>query len=109
MIVLPKLLVDRTSITQNYMEPDGKHFLAQITIGEGSELIGLQSKSGIFGAYPDMTLRVIERSDEAYLPPFEDVPMVATALAPPPAPPPFQEPPPEPVPVPQPAYPSTGE
>lgn len=73
MIVLPKLLVDRASITQNYMEPDGKHFLAQITIGEGSELIGLQSKSGIFGAYPDMTLRVIERSDEAYLPPFEDV------------------------------------
>ena len=55
------------------MEADGKHFLAQINVGAGSLLVGLESKRGIFGAYPDMTLRVIERGEEAYLPPFEDI------------------------------------
>ena len=73
LIVVPRLLKDRASFSQNYMEADGKHFLAQITVGAGSELIGLESKNGIFGAYHDMTLRVIERGEEAYLPPFEDI------------------------------------
>ena len=58
------------------MEADGKHFLAQITVGPGSELFGLESKNGIFCAYHDMTLRVIERGEEAYLPPFEDITLV---------------------------------
>ncbi|HHZ75181.1 MAG TPA: SLC13 family permease, partial [Rhodospirillales bacterium] len=76
LIVVPRLLKDRASFSQNYMEADGKHFLAQITVGAGSELIGLESKNGIFGAYHDMTLRVIERGEEAYLPPFEDITLV---------------------------------
>jgi len=72
-LVVPKLLRDRASYVESYMEADGKHFLAQITIGEGSKLIGLESKNGIFGAYPDMTLRVIEREEEPHLPPFEGI------------------------------------
>ena len=73
LFVVPRILSDRASFAENYMEADGKHFLAQITVGAGSLLIGLESKRGIFGAYPDMTLRVIERDEEAYLPPFEDI------------------------------------
>jgi di/tricarboxylate transporter len=72
-LVIPRLLKDRTSYAADYLGSDGKHFLAQITLSESSNLIGLQSQGGIFNAFPDMTLRVIERKDEAILPPFEGV------------------------------------
>ena len=73
LLVVPRLLKDRSSYAAEYMESDGKHFLAQITITAESGLVGLHSNNGIFGAYPDMTLRVIEREEGAFLPPFEDV------------------------------------
>ena len=38
-----------------------------------SLLVDLKSETGIFGAYPDLILRVIERGDDVFLPPFEDI------------------------------------
>ena len=49
------------------------YFLSQITVSEGSLLVDLKSETGIFGAYPDLILRVIERGDDVFLPPFEDI------------------------------------
>ena len=73
LLVVPRLLPDRASLATQFMEIDGRHFLAQIKLAESSELVGLHSEGGIFGPYPDMTLRSIQREDEAFLPPFEDV------------------------------------
>lgn len=72
-LAIPRLLKYRSSFAADYLGNDGKHFLAQITLSENSNLIGLESKGGIFNAFPDMTLRVIERHEEAILPPFEGV------------------------------------
>ena len=77
MVVVPKLLPDRASYASTFMEGEGKHFLAQIALTEKSELVGLASKGGLFGALPDMTLRMIERDDESILPPFEDITLQA--------------------------------
>ncbi len=73
LLVVPKLLPDRASMANQFMEVDGRHFLAQITVTAKSEVVGLTAIGGIFGAYPDMTLRSIQREDEAFLPPFEEV------------------------------------
>ncbi|MBT7956267.1 MAG: SLC13 family permease, partial [Rhodospirillaceae bacterium] len=73
LLLVPRLLPDRASLANQFMEIDGRHFLAQIALAEKSELVGLTSEGGVFGAYPDMTLRSVQREDEAFLPPFEDV------------------------------------
>ncbi len=73
LLFVPRLLPDRASLANKFMEIDGRHFLAQITLAENSELVGLSSEGGVFNAYSDMTLRSIQREDEAFLPPFEDV------------------------------------
>ena len=73
LLFVPRLLPDRASLANQFMEIDGRHFLAQITLAENSELVGLKSEGGVFDAYPDMTLRSIQREDEAFLPPFEEV------------------------------------
>ncbi len=72
-LVVPRLLPDRASYASQLVEGEGRQFLAELTIAEGSELVGLKSRGGIFGAYGDMTLRMIQRNEEAIMPPFEDV------------------------------------
>ena len=75
--VTPYLLREKTAMAGGLIEGDGKHFLAQIQLSEQSELVGLKSSGGMFGAYPEMTLRVIQRDDESHFPPFEDVALAA--------------------------------
>ena len=55
------------------MKNSNVSFLSEITVSEGSLLVNLKSETGIFGAYPDLILRVIERGDDIFLPPFEDI------------------------------------
>ncbi len=71
--VLPHLLKDRASYTSQLQGKDGRQFIAQITVAKGSKLIGKSSKGGLFDAFPDMTFRMIQRDEEAILPPFEDI------------------------------------
>ena len=70
--VVPRLLSDRASISSRLIEGEGRQFIAQITVSKDSELVGLASAGGLFGALPDMTLRMIQRDEQAILPPFED-------------------------------------
>lgn len=50
----------------------GRQYIAQIKIGEGSKLLGEKSRGGIFSGLGNMTLRMVQRGEEAILPPFED-------------------------------------
>lgn len=49
----------------------GKQYIAQVTVGEQSHLVGETAKGGIFPALGHMTLRMVQRGEEAILPPFE--------------------------------------
>jgi di/tricarboxylate transporter len=71
--VVPRLLTDRSSISSRLIEGEGRQFIAQITVSEESELVGLSSAGGLFGAFPEMTLRMIQRDEQAILPPFEEL------------------------------------
>lgn len=71
--VVPKMLPDRAGMAASVL-PDGsgKQFILQIEVAEGSELEGEQTVAGHFKALPDMTVRMIQRGEQAILPPFEE-------------------------------------
>ena len=50
----------------------GKQYIAQVTVGSQSHLVGERAVGGIFPALGNMTLRMVQREEEAILPPFED-------------------------------------
>jgi di/tricarboxylate transporter len=71
--VVPRMLPDRAGMAASVL-PDGsgKQFILQIEVAEGSELEGEKTVAGHFKALPDMTVRMIQRGEQAILPPFED-------------------------------------
>lgn len=72
-LVAPLLLPDRASMVQGVLSGGGKQFIAQITVSANSSLIGKTAPGGIFAELTDMTVRVVQRDEEAFLPPFEGV------------------------------------
>ena len=72
-LAAPSLLPDRASLVERLLGSGGKQFIAQLTLAEGSGLVGKSARGGIFQDLPDMTVRIVQRGEEAILPPFEDV------------------------------------
>jgi len=52
---------------------DGKQFIAQIEITAGHPLIGTAAVAGFFPNLPGITVRLVQRRQKTYLPPFEDL------------------------------------
>ncbi len=71
--VAPKLLPERAAFIDEVIERGGTQFIAQLTVSEDSELIGETAPGGIFVGLPDMTVRLVQRGEDAILPPFEDL------------------------------------
>lgn len=72
-LIAPRLLPDRAVTTSQGGVRDGKHFLAQITVGDAADIIGERAVGGVFRGLPDMTVRMIQRGKDILLPPYEDV------------------------------------
>jgi di/tricarboxylate transporter len=53
-------------------EREGKHFIAQIEINRGHPLVGKGPVAGLFVDLPDITVRMVQRREQAILPPFDD-------------------------------------
>ncbi len=73
-VVGPFLLPHREGLAETLagQSSGGKQYIAQITLGARSHLIGKRAKGGIFPALGHMTLRMAQRGEHAILPPFED-------------------------------------
>lgn len=69
--VAPMLLPDRASLVQRLLAGEGKQYIAQITVSDDSHLVGKTAPGGIFAGLPDMTVRLVQRGEESFLPPFE--------------------------------------
>ncbi|MCR4379068.1 MAG: SLC13 family permease [Rhodospirillales bacterium] len=74
LVVAPWLLPRREGMAEELAgnASGGKQYIAQVTVGESSRLVGSQAIGGIFPALGQMTLRMVQRGEEAILPPFED-------------------------------------
>ena len=72
LLVAPWLLPDRAGMADALTDGDGKQFVAQITISADSDLVGKDAPGGHFASLPEKTLRMVQRGEQAILPPFED-------------------------------------
>ncbi len=73
LLIMPRLLPDRAATRPEAGSGgEGKQYLAQITIDPDTPLIGAAPQGGIFRELPGITVRMIQRGQDAFLPPFED-------------------------------------
>lgn len=68
--VAPRLMPDRAPLTSEIT--GGRQFIAQINVTSSSKFEGLSPKGGFFPHLKDVTVRLIQRGEHAFLPPFED-------------------------------------
>ncbi len=71
--VLPRLLPTRTGMADQMIGASGKQFIAQIDVTYGHPLAGMSSVAGMFPALKDMTVRLVQRGEHPFLPPFENL------------------------------------
>lgn len=77
--VAPRLLPDRAPAGGG-PEEGSRHFVAQIAIAQGSRLAGLMPVGGIFPDLKDVTVLMILRGEQSFVPPYEELPLAAGDL-----------------------------
>jgi len=74
LFVCPLLLKDRAGLARVIAAGGGgKQYIAQITVTEKSRLVGATALAGYFSSLPEMTVRMVQRGERAFVPPFEDL------------------------------------
>lgn len=77
--IAPRLLPDNPSLVNSMAH--GKHFISQITVPENSELIGEKASAGQFLTLPeDITVRMVQRNEIVFYPPFDELELQAKDL-----------------------------
>ncbi|MDJ0932276.1 SLC13 family permease [Breoghania sp.] len=72
--MMPYLLTPRKTMADEIQAPaDGKQFIAQIPITYNHPLVGAKPVKGMFPSLHDMTVRLVQRGEKPFLPPFEGV------------------------------------
>jgi len=71
--VVPFLLRKRASMAEAMQAGAGKQFIAEIPIRAGHPLVGATANAGMFPQLRDMTVRLVQRGERPFLPPFENV------------------------------------
>ena len=68
--VAPRLMPRRAPLTTGLAA--GRQFIAQIQITEGSRFDGLSPRGGFFPNFKDVTIRLLQRGEQGFVPPFDD-------------------------------------
>ena len=66
-------LPNREGMEADLVSRSGRQFIAQIAINEGNPLIGKEAIAGMFPDLSDMTVRMIQRGESSFLPPFDGI------------------------------------
>lgn len=67
-----RILLPRRGIEEGAVERENKQFIAQFEISRGHFLLGKGPVGGLFPDLPDITVRMVQRREEAILPPYDD-------------------------------------
>jgi di/tricarboxylate transporter len=73
LLIMPRLLPIRESLSGELVGSSGRQYIAQIDLSPSHPLVGKRAVAGLFPDLKDMTVRMIQRRAQALLPPFEDV------------------------------------
>lgn len=72
-LVLPRTLPARESLSGEMGGSTGRQYIAQIDLSFGHPLIGKKAVAGLFPDLKNMTVRMVQRGENAILPPFESI------------------------------------
>jgi len=72
-LIAPRLLPARTSMAGTLVGSAGRQYLAQITVGPSSNLVGHAAAAGMFPALKELSVQLLQRGEHAELAPFEDI------------------------------------
>lgn len=72
LFILPRLLPDRASLVKSFAGDGDRQFIAQIEIDYSSDFVGKKLHEGAIPGFPDIPVRMIQRGEHAFLPPFEE-------------------------------------
>lgn len=73
-LIVPRLLPDRAKMAESVIPTgSGKQFMLQIDVRDGDSIVGATARAGIFPAFSNMTVRMVQRGERAFLPPFDEV------------------------------------
>ena len=73
MIASRALIPERRGLSEDIASSSGKQFVAQFEVGYGHFLSGKRAVAGMFPDLPGITVRMVQRGERAFLPPFEDI------------------------------------
>lgn len=76
-LIAPMILKERTKKGETAGYITGKQFIVEFYVTEGSDLEGQQSVAGMFPNIRQLTIRMIQRGTEQFLPPFDDLTLQA--------------------------------
>src|SRR3546814_21115127 len=71
LLVAPRLLPVRGPMP-SVVEEQSRHFIAQLSVTQGSRLVGLTAIRGLFTALEDITVLMVQRGEHAPGPPYAD-------------------------------------
>lgn len=73
MFIVPRILPDRASMVRSFAgDDDHRQFIAQIEIDYSSDFVGQKPEGSSFKNFPDVTIRMVQRGEHAFLPPFDE-------------------------------------
>ncbi|MDJ0951423.1 MAG: SLC13 family permease [Alphaproteobacteria bacterium] len=72
-LIAPRIIPDRSSPAREIMASSGKQYISQIQVTADSKLVAQSSVGGFFPNLKDMTVRLVQRGEHAFVPPFEDL------------------------------------
>jgi di/tricarboxylate transporter len=72
LVIMPLILKKRKTMAE-VMTSSGKQFIAHIDLGHDHKLVGKPAQVGLNEELKDVTVRMIQRGDTHFLPPFENV------------------------------------
>ena len=80
LFAMPRILPDRVTLAGRFAA-DGRQFIAQVAVRPASPLVGERAVAGRFPGLPGATVRVVQRGEHAFLPPFDGVTLAAGDMA----------------------------
>lgn len=71
--VLPHLMGNKDEAESTQQSDAGKQFIAQIPLTYGHPWLGFESAAGFFPDLKNITIRMVKRGHDVFVPPFDDV------------------------------------
>ena len=73
LIIAPRILPNDRASSNQEMQITGKQFIAQIDLTYGNSLIGKKAVAGMFPILSGLTVQMVKRGTQNFLPPFDDI------------------------------------